>query len=836
MKPHFAARYFLSLAVVLLASCSGGSGGSSPPAAPTGLTYPPAPKFVVGIAISPLTPTVRGTVTAYSVSPALPDGLSLNTGTGAISGTPTSATALANYTVTASNSGNSTSVTVAIVVNAVVPSISFGGTSFTLTIAVPAQGLTPTNSGGAVVTWSISPALPAGLTFSTTTGVIGGTPTAIAAPATYVVAAQNSGGQSTVSLTLGVQSVLLDLGHAQGINLLRLTSSRVLSLDARHYWVLWDYATAAKLTSAFTTCVSPPACVAGKLPPVDLEGPTLVDETAAGLEVRSASDGSVLAVIGTPIAWWKLATDGSYVCAGSASALTVWSRSGAVITSRAGDYSKAVAFATPGQVQVALGPAGANVVETVALPSGSSSVSPAFQGTFNSWFQDGQHFLTNTANTVWTYTNTGVQAGITALPTVENLTGQGNWYWTYSPSTTPAQLDIYKVGASGSPAATIAFPFGGVVSSPTFFPSGATLGILDQASGAGMLVDLSGPNITTMKFTAPIGSMLAYAGISGSQWLVSNGWGVLLDGASIAGTPRYFGYGAAWSIAGSSPLVAVATASGAILYFDAATKVQKGKINFPSSKIALSSDGTVLAAAGDQSGGRYPSDPSVRTYSLPIGTQTYTWPYSMASQPQILPYDINLSDSGTALGQVLTNCSRQVTDVAGGPVLWSDTLSPPQCSNTIVPIRVYPDNVPIRLSPGGTKVAVSNELSDQSATNIYSNGKLVTAVPGWVVGWLDDTHILVNNYTVVRGIGTPYNSCTIYDFSGTKRAAPPLPELKSLQIVSADSVYDPGSNTIYSIATGLATWKSATPSTGTGAVAGSNVVFASGSQVVVEPY
>jgi hypothetical protein len=110
-------------------------------------------------------------------------------------------------------------------------------------------------------------------------------------------------------------------------------------------------------------------------------------------------------------------------------------------------------------------------------------------------------------------------------------------------------------------------------------------------------------------------------------------------------------------------------------------------------------------------------------------------------------------------------------------------------------------------------------------------------VPGWVVGWLDGTHILVNSYIFNHQVaGYTYSGCVIYDFSGTKLAAPPLPELKSLQIVSADSVYDQSSNAVYSITTGLPKWTSASSSTGVGAVAGSNVVFASGSQVLVEPY
>ena len=134
-------------------------------------------------------------------------------------------------------------------------------------------------------------------------------------------------------------------------------------------------------------------------------------------------------------------------------------------------------------------------------------------------------------------------------------------------------------------------------------------------------------------------------------------------------------------------------------------------------------------------------------------------------------------------------------------------------------------------------MAVSNNLSATSGTNIYSNGTLVTAVPGWVVGGLDDSHILANSYTLNdETLTLTYSGSTIYNSSGTKIAALSLPELQSLQIVSADSVYDPGSNAIYSTTTGIAAWISASPSTGVGAVAGSNVVFASGSQVVVQPY
>jgi len=77
--------------------------------APSGLSYTPSSQTgTVGTAITNMTPAVTGTVTNYSVSPALPAGLSIDATNGVVGGTPTAATASANYTVTAANAGGST--------------------------------------------------------------------------------------------------------------------------------------------------------------------------------------------------------------------------------------------------------------------------------------------------------------------------------------------------------------------------------------------------------------------------------------------------------------------------------------------------------------------------------------------------------------------------------------------------------------------------------------------------------------------------------------------------------------------------------------------------------
>src|SRR5258708_16605158 len=94
----------LSVTAVLLGVIVGCSSGSSPTttttAAPANLAYPQAAITVVtGQPISADTPTVNGTVTSYSVAPALPAGLTLNTTTGAITGTPTAVASQGSYVI-----------------------------------------------------------------------------------------------------------------------------------------------------------------------------------------------------------------------------------------------------------------------------------------------------------------------------------------------------------------------------------------------------------------------------------------------------------------------------------------------------------------------------------------------------------------------------------------------------------------------------------------------------------------------------------------------------------------------------------------------------------------
>jgi hypothetical protein len=176
--------------------------------APSSLSYTSPNVFTKNVAITPLSPSVSGgSVVSYSIAPALPLGLNFDTASGVISGTPSAISGSSTYTVTATNSGGSTSFGISITVNDSAPSaLSYSSPNvFTKDVAI--APLNPSVSGGAVVSYSIAPTLPLGLNFDTASGVISGTPSVIRSSATYTVTATNSGGSTSFGISITINDV-----------------------------------------------------------------------------------------------------------------------------------------------------------------------------------------------------------------------------------------------------------------------------------------------------------------------------------------------------------------------------------------------------------------------------------------------------------------------------------------------------------------------------------------------------------------------------------------------------------------------------------------------------
>ena len=172
-------------------------------------------------------------VYGYSISPALPAGLSLNFTSGEISGTPTAVSTNTTYTITARNTGGANTTTITIVVDDVAPSISYSDDDIVATLNVsisPHSG--PTNTGGAVTSWAISPYPGPAFHFNTLNGVISGTPGILLSRTQYTVYANNSGGSSIAYVNVTINPDAPNISYSPDeLNLTKYQSSSDLPLS-----------------------------------------------------------------------------------------------------------------------------------------------------------------------------------------------------------------------------------------------------------------------------------------------------------------------------------------------------------------------------------------------------------------------------------------------------------------------------------------------------------------------------------------------------------------------------------------------------------------------------
>ena len=145
-----------------------------------------------------------GAIASFAIS-ATPAGMSFSTSTGALTGTPTSVAGATAYTVTATNASGSTTATFTLTVTAALaaPAFTLSASSENRTVNTAATGFTINSTGGAIASFAIS-ATPAGMSFSTSTGALSGTPTTVAGATAYTVTATNASGSVTQTFTLTV--------------------------------------------------------------------------------------------------------------------------------------------------------------------------------------------------------------------------------------------------------------------------------------------------------------------------------------------------------------------------------------------------------------------------------------------------------------------------------------------------------------------------------------------------------------------------------------------------------------------------------------------------------
>ncbi len=182
--------------------------------------------WVVGSAVSYALPAAvgaRGAI-SYALRPALPDGLQFSAASRTISGTPTTVTALATYTLEATDgvtgAKGALSFSIEITANAApvfIPN-TFAAQVYVKDEAISPVALPAATGGNGALSYALTGpgaattlTLPAGVAYTAPTGAntggtISGTPTAVAAQASYTLTATDADDdQATLTFTLEVQ-------------------------------------------------------------------------------------------------------------------------------------------------------------------------------------------------------------------------------------------------------------------------------------------------------------------------------------------------------------------------------------------------------------------------------------------------------------------------------------------------------------------------------------------------------------------------------------------------------------------------------------------------------
>jgi hypothetical protein len=175
-------------------------------AAPSSLSYFINPAtYTLGVAITNTATSGGGAVVSYSVLPALPTGLTLNPTTGTISGTPTAVSSIASYTVTATNSGGSTTASLSI---AVVSAYTAWSTQYSL---VQGPNGDDDGDGNSNILEFVAGMVPtnAASVFKTAVSAVPGQPNQFAISFSPIISGRTYTVKSTESLTSGPWSALI---------------------------------------------------------------------------------------------------------------------------------------------------------------------------------------------------------------------------------------------------------------------------------------------------------------------------------------------------------------------------------------------------------------------------------------------------------------------------------------------------------------------------------------------------------------------------------------------------------------------------------------------------
>ena len=166
----------------------------------------------------------------FITSPTLPDGLTIDTVTGVIAGTPSTTFPTTDFLIEARGSSESQFANVKIGIGEEPPlSLKYEYSTLSFTKQAAGSYSVVESEGGEVDNYSISPALPSGLTLDSS-GTISGSPDS-ASLGLFTITASNTTGQTSTTLTISISDTAPQLtgysNNSQNLNILNPFSTMV---------------------------------------------------------------------------------------------------------------------------------------------------------------------------------------------------------------------------------------------------------------------------------------------------------------------------------------------------------------------------------------------------------------------------------------------------------------------------------------------------------------------------------------------------------------------------------------------------------------------------------
>ncbi|MFL2975241.1 MAG: putative Ig domain-containing protein [Candidatus Thalassarchaeaceae archaeon] len=150
-------------------------------------------------------------------STALPEGLSMSSDTGLVSGTATSNMSLSEFTLWMNDTalGNNQFNVSFLILNGR-PTISYNQTAFVMERGLEIEPIAPYEVNGTILNWTFVPTLPSGLILGDSNGTVYGTPTVNLTEQTFQLRVTSEGGTTAVNFQFTINEPIANISYGNG--------------------------------------------------------------------------------------------------------------------------------------------------------------------------------------------------------------------------------------------------------------------------------------------------------------------------------------------------------------------------------------------------------------------------------------------------------------------------------------------------------------------------------------------------------------------------------------------------------------------------------------------